>query len=230
MKMSFEALLGILLESLPDEPDIFVLQIGAGDGMMGDFLYPYLTQRQWRALLLEPHAPAFARLCSTYAGSPSVQCVQLAISDRDGQQDLYFVRDTTGLPWWADQLPSLMSDVILSHQSLIPDLRERLEVASIPCQTIESLVSSCSIDHADVVAVDAEGLDAVIVSDALKAGMNPQFLLFEHKHLAAEDRQNLQVLLRKNYTVIDGPYDTICIRNGSSAQQILLLYEWVEGP
>ena len=90
--------------------------------------------------------------------------------------------------------------------------------------------ASFSIGHADIVAVDAEGLDALIVTDVLKAGLQPLVLLFEHKHLSQAARQTLLRLLRENCTVIEGPYDTLCTRNGSSAEQTILRHEWSHSP
>lgn len=221
MNISFDEILSEVVESFPDGAEVFVLQIGAGDGITGDFLHASLTLKRWRALLLEPHPRAFERLCTTYRDCPYVQCVQSAIAEHDGFNDLYAVRDTTGLPWWADQIPSLRADVIFSHETLIPDLKERVEVISIPCQTIATLMTSFSFEHADIAAIDAEGLDALIVSDMLKAGLLPQMILFEHKHLRHRERQSLISDLQVGYILVDGPWDTLCVRRSSHTAQIL---------
>lgn len=218
MAAPLDNLLSDAMESFADGSEVFLLQIGAGDGKSGDFLYPYLIRNGWRALLVEPHGPAFARLCSTYADFPSIKCCQMAISDRDGVQDFYSIRDTEGLPWWADQIPSLISDVILSHEILIPDLRERMVVTTVPCQKIETLIKVQAIERIDIVAVDTEGMDAVIVNDILRQGINPQLILFEHKHLGAEVRSSLNEQLLKSYTVVVGPFDTLCVRRSSYAE------------
>lgn len=218
MAGQFDSLLSQAMESFADGSEVFLLQIGAGDGRSGDFLYPYLIKKGWRALLIEPHGPAFDRLCTTYADFPTIKCCQMAISDHNGVQDFYSVADTDGLPWWADQIPSLISDVILSHESLIPDLRERIVVTSMPCQKIETLVKAHAIERIDIVAVDTEGMDALIVNDILRAGINPQLMLFEHKHLGAEVRSSLSEKLLKSYTVVEGPYDMLCIHRSSFAE------------
>lgn len=221
MTISFDEILSEVVESFPDGTEVFVLQIGAGDGITGDFLHACLRRKRWRALLLEPHPRAFELLCTTYWDCPCVQCVQSAIAEHDGFIDLYAVRDTTGLPWWADQIPSLRADVIFSHETLIPDLRERVEVISVPCQTIATLMTSFSFEQADIAAVDAEGLDALIVSDMLKAGLLPQLILFEHKHLRHRERQSLISDLLVGYILVDGPWDTLCVRRSSRAAHIL---------
>ena len=221
MTSSFDILYSEVMESFPDGPDVFLLQVGAGDGITGDFLHPYLIRKGWRALLLEPHAPVFARLCRTYEDLPAIQCIQMAISDRDGIQDFYSVRDIEGLPWWADQIHSLQPDVVFSHHEHIPELRDRIQVSLIPCQTISTLINSFELSQVDIVAVDTEGLDAVVVADVLRAGLQPQAILFEHKHLNHDVRQALLPELLDDYLLVEGPWDTLCVRRGSRASRIL---------
>ena len=218
MSSTFSGFMSEIMDSLPDGPNVFLLQIGAGDGTTGDLIHPYLVRKGWRALLLEPEATAFERLCQVYANTPDVRCCQIAISDRDGPQNFYSVRNIEGLPWWADQISSLKRDVIMSHQPMIPDLAGRLDIRSVSCQRVETLIREHSIEAVDIVAVDTEGLDALIVSDILLAGLAPKVLLFEHKHLPTDVRAALHEQLQEHYTVVNGPYDTLCIlRNSSSA-------------
>lgn len=198
---------------ISDDPDGFVLQIGAGDGLHGDFLHSWLKNSLCKALLLEPVAHVYKSLCQNYSHKLNIQCERFAISNRDATHELYRIGDMQGLPWWADQLATFSRNVILSHRSQIPDIDERIITETVECLTMRTLVQRFSIRKISLLAVDTEGFDANVIIQTINCGLLPDLILFEHKHLAQTTIQLLHQLLDyREYRKSIGPYDTLCSR------------------
>ena len=215
--VSFEEALQDGLRRLPDTADVFVLQIGAGDGIHGDFLHVWLQRSRWKALLLEPVSHVFDTLCQSYADQPDVHCEKVAISDRDVSRELFRIGDLHGLPWWADQLGSFDRTVILSHHSSIPDIDSRIVGEVVNCLTMRSLLEQYSIRHINLLAVDTEGFDADVIQQTLDHGVVPDLILFEHKHLTQDTIRSLHQRLESlEYQLTTGQYDTFSSRRHRS--------------
>jgi hypothetical protein len=181
-----------------------ILQIGAGDGRSGDFLHEFLTSTQCSAVLLEPVAHVFDLLTHTYRGYPSITCRRIAVSAVPGERILYRVSNTSGLPWWADQLASFDKNVVLSHSKLIPNL--------------EALLTTESVWTVTPANVLTEGHDDVILSEFLKVNCIPQIVIFEHKHLSPSRTAELEARLREHeFELTHGPADTIACHRGFRA-------------
>lgn len=59
----------------------FVVQVGAMDGKAYDPLYPYLSEGNWRGLLVEPLPDMYAQLQETYKDCDRIRFVNVAIAD-----------------------------------------------------------------------------------------------------------------------------------------------------
>ena len=195
-----------------------ILQIGAGDGRSGDFLHEFLTSTQCSAVLLEPVSHVFDLLTHTYRGYPSITCRRIAVSAVPGERILYRVSNTSGLPWWADQLASFDKNVVLSHSKLIPNLEALLTTESVWTVTPANVLTEFRFTHLDLLAIDTEGHDDVILSEFLKVNCIPQIVIFEHKHLSPSRTAELEARLREHeFELTHGPADTIACHRGFRA-------------
>lgn len=211
--LNFDETFNNSLRDLGATPDPFVLQVGAGDGVHGDFLHPWLQRMHWRALLLEPVEHVYEALCRSYADRKNIQCARIAIGDHTGSSELFRIGDLTGLPWWADQLASFHKHVILSHQASIPDIGNRIVSETVECLTMSMLLTRFSIEHISLLAVDTEGFDANVIRQTLDQGVVPDLILFEHKHLAEDNIRSLYRRLESlEYRLTQGLSDTFCSR------------------
>ena len=202
------------LRSLASRSDVFVLQVGAADGIQGDLVHSFLTTANCSALLLEPVPELYQRLLQTYAEYRRIRCAQLAIGREDGELTLFRIRDCTGLPRWAEQLASIHLHVIKSHSELIPELRDRIMAEKVPCLTIDTLCDRFNIDHIDLAAIDTEGFDLEIIHQILDIGQRPAVLLFEHKHVCEDEYEKLAARLHAGgYTLHADDSDTLCQSN-----------------
>ena len=210
---SFPLVVDQCLRRLASQSDVFVLQIGAAEGILGDYIHSYLTNSPWDALLLEPISDLFDRLVVNYQNAPRVRCERLAIASHDGTANLYRLDSCDGLPWWAEQLASLDRNVIASHESLIPGLANRIVCEAVPCTTVSTLIERFGIRTVEFAAIDTEGHDAAIILQLLEARLLPDCILFEHKHLAQTELKLLHDRLESDgYFRIDGSDDSLCSR------------------
>jgi FkbM family methyltransferase len=191
----------------------FFIQVGANDGTTDDPLHTAVQTRSWQGLAIEPLPHLFQRLIETYAKSPHVTCLRIAISDRPGYRDMYYVQPRPSDPYWVDQLGSFSRDVVMSHAGAVADLSQRVLVQPVEVRSLLQLVIQHQISRIDLLHVDAEGHDDVVVSSIdFEAAWAPKFILFEHDHLA-ERRSNLELLLaRKGYKLHHFEYDTLAWR------------------
>ena len=68
----------------------------------------------------------------------------------------------------------------------------------VPAITLTQALVGTGIDHPDVLLVDTEGFDAGIVHIALDAGMRPNLVQYEHKHLTNRGRRCISKRLMRN--------------------------------
>ena len=75
----------------PDTPKV-VVDVGANDGFYGSNSFPFVA-RGWRAVLIEPHPVAFARLQKRFARASRVTCLNVACAESSGKRPLYLGTD-----------------------------------------------------------------------------------------------------------------------------------------
>lgn len=223
MSGTIESRLQKCIQRLSWNGPIKVLQVGAGDGKTGDHLHSFLTGTECDALLLEPVTHIFEKLRQTYADYPRVTCMQLAVSESPGCRPLYRVGQLEGLPWWADQLASFDRSVVMSHVDEIPNLSDLIVTDEVDCVTPAQLIDQFQLKNTQLLAIDTEGHDGILVRAFLAAGLSPQVILFEHKHLTPDCRLETQgVLTSAGYRLLSDPADTLgCSK---SMNQLLTIF------
>jgi FkbM family methyltransferase len=201
----------VLSHHLLRNPDLTFLQIGAFDGRQADPLYQFVTRYHWRGVLVEPMPDAFAKLQEAYRGEPQVQLRNVAVAQVDGKRSLYYLRrDAAGLPAWAPMLASFDRDVVLRHESQIPNISDFIEMTEVPCVTLSSLVKETGLDRIDLLQIDTEGWDYEILKLIDFDQMKPAIINYEHAHLNPDDWDAaVGLLVRNGYRVGVGRYDTV---------------------
>jgi hypothetical protein len=96
------------VDGLADQ--IFFVQIGAHDGKTGDHLRPFVLERGWKGVMVEPVMASFQKLVDNYAGLPGLSFVRAAVADRDGE--IEFWRCIEDAPVWMSLLASLRREVV----------------------------------------------------------------------------------------------------------------------
>lgn len=194
-------------------PDFFFVQIGANNGQTNDPLYQVVTKFHLRGLCVEPLPSFFETLKRNYEGYPRVKFENTAIASTSGPIKLYRVHSQDGtLPKWCEGLGSFFSEVIKSHKNLVPDIERYLVEEQVQGMTFEELARKHQINRIDLLHVDTEGFDSEVLKQVFQTGFRPSLVLFEHKHLKAEEKAaRMSALRQSGYTLYEGRDDILCV-------------------
>jgi FkbM family methyltransferase len=211
-----------LIRAFADTHDeAFFVEIGSNDGVQHDFLRPFILERKWRGIMVEPVPYVFARLRDNYGSLGRVELENAAIADHDGTLPFFHLREAGaeergGLPGWYDGIGSFDRDVVASHADHIPDIEDRIVRSEVPALTFESLCRKHDVSELDLVLVDTEGYDFEIVRSIDLAARHPRVLVYEHFHLTAEDRERCaQHVRERGYETMEEGFDTWCLDTGT---------------
>jgi len=183
----------------------FFVEIGAHNGIQGDFLHPYVVKNRWRGMLVEPVKRLYDQLLSNYKNHAGLIFENVAISNTIETRDFYRLRETADpIPGWSDQLGSFCVDVLLRHKNVIPNIEDYLVVETIQCTTLDQLLEKHGVKKVDLIKIDVEGYDFEIIKTIDFAKIKPKILIYEWKHLSQSDLDECHALLkRKGYFRIE---------------------------
>ena len=176
------------------------VEIGANDGVLFDPLRPYIAERQWHGVLVEPIPHIFERLEGNYRDHPRIKLERAAIADRAGSRPMYFVRDGAeedGLSPWRDAIASFDREHVIAELGEVTDPEALVESVEVPCMTVEELCAKHELGTPDLILIDAEGADAEIVASIDLERLRPRLLVYEHVNLDDDERGRLEAAARR---------------------------------
>jgi FkbM family methyltransferase len=192
------------------------IQVGSNNGIIGDPLYPYIIEKLWTGVLIEPVPYLFEELKNTYKNVTSrLQFENSAIASQNGNLKFYRLQkcDLPGMPVWYDQLGSFKKEVILRHRDVIPHFDSLLIQEQVASITFEGLIKKYSIQKVDLVHIDTEGYDYEILKLIPFEQLNIELIMFEHVHLTSKEYyQAIQLLKKNDYKIGRENNDTIGIK------------------
>jgi FkbM family methyltransferase len=186
---------------------VFV-KVGANDGVTGDPCSDLLLAHpNWAGLLVEPVPHYGSRLRANFNDAQRFRIEQVAVGAINGRSTFYYVdpaarAELHDLPSWFDQIGSFDRNHIMKHLDgiLAPYI---IEVPIEVC-TLTKLLLRNNIDRVDLLHIDAEGYDYEVLAGCDFSLFAPLLILVEHKHLNAEKREKLLLMLReRQYLVRD---------------------------
>ncbi|MGP8198178.1 MAG: FkbM family methyltransferase [Limisphaerales bacterium] len=182
------------------------VQVGANDGITVDPIRPFLRDT-WRGVLVEPNPSVFKMLQSNCSGFPLLELENVAITETDGDMDLFVPKESVDA--------SLRTDVVTPKLGILPSR----EVVKVHCVTLAALFQKHKITDLDLFLVDAEGYDYKIMRQLLATPVYPAIIQFEHGAMTREEFSILsKLLVVQNYTLSIVNHDTICTRSSSKTQ------------
>ena len=200
-----------------DYQDIFVLKIGANDGITSDPLATLLlTDSRYRGLLVEPIPTYAAMLRANYGTCSRFAIEQAAVAASSGTATMYYVDENAlkgignGNLDWLRSIASLDRRHVIKHLS--PELHSAVKEASVECLTVNALLSRNNVQKIDLLHIDCEGFDYVILRQFDFTTLRPRIVLFEQKHLTAQDRQAAKIMMKlAGYKVEEMETDVFCL-------------------
>jgi FkbM family methyltransferase len=199
----------------------FLVQIGANDGddFVRSVIRRYGRRRDIKAILVEPQPYFCTKLLNNYEKMHDIKIMNVAVSDSDREATLYYIDyGAKDVPGWAKGLGSFDRDVVLSHEDLFTGLGQSIKTLNVKCVTVPELLSDTPNGTLDVLVIDTEGHDYVILKQFDFTQVRPKLIVFESKHLSADDLARSDAMLcgAGYYVVHSGTDNSIAIRSDVS--------------
>ena len=175
---------------------LFMINIGAMDGVLFDGMSGYADMYNSDVLYVEPMKPHFDRLVKHKGGNPGNKFENSAISNYNGTINM-------------KTIPIEIVDQGLVHHAFYGmsvidptkngmgsegdrEVVEKYAVdAVVNCITWDTLVQKHNIDHFDVMSVDTEGHDYIIFSQIDLNKFKPRLIRLEWCNMTDEEKTNI---------------------------------------
>lgn len=194
------------------------LQVGSHVGKTDkDPLFNKITAgTNMNIILIEPMVELFNKLVVNYSHKShnnNIQFMNIAVSNHDGVLDLYkYPPPDSKTSWfsaqkqpiWRDQLTSVHREHLESHGFADAPVNK----VTVPCKTLNTIISENNITSIDNLFTDTEGHDYDILMDMDLSIVKPKNILFESIHTDGSHKKgsNYRTLLDKfttnGYTII----------------------------
>lgn len=179
---------------------IFVLNIGAMDGMMFDEMHGYTTMYNFRGLYVEPIPYLFEKLKNGIGSDNLFE--NSAISDYNGEIEMIMIDKNAIDNGLVHNCFYGMSAVYppkngLNSKDDEETVKKYGKLIKVPCITFETLMSKHNISIFDVVKIDAEGHDYQIFKQISLNKYKPQVIRLEWVNLSDEEHKHIIDIFNK---------------------------------
>ncbi|QXT34169.1 hypothetical protein KV697_09925 [Sphingomonas sanguinis] len=218
---------------LDQDADRMVWQIGAADGMLVDPLRPVMINYDPPAVLLEPNPYMFAALERGYRKNRNAMLLPFAYGIEGGELVLNAINPgkvtELGLPRWVIGLSSIYDDKNAIGGKTVDEatklqIQSCIEKIAVPVVTYQDVLAKTGGRAADILVVDAEGMDKAIILDILARGALPMVIHFEIQCLEAEEQHALLTALESDYVILRFGNDMTAYRSDVIAEYARTLY------
>ncbi|WP_296619084.1 FkbM family methyltransferase [Marivirga sp.] len=205
---------------------IFVIQVGANDGINRDPIHKFVKRDGWHGLLIEPQPDVFRyQLFPLYMRDEGIFMENIAIGDKISLMDMYkisFTRErwATGLttfhrPVLQDKVDSGRVAEIAKENGIKAPARKEdfIDTLKVESKTFDFLRAKYQIKEVDVLQIDVEGFDYEVIKMYDLSQNKPKVVVFESRHLEHQDYEEAEQYFRDNGFLIkklDG--DSIAVR------------------
>ena len=183
-------------------PDAFVVQIGAMDGVSFDDIRGYTNTFNWNGLFVEPMPEMFDRLVSSYLHRDDGDVVfeNSAISDYDGEIEMIRIPPDVVDSGKVHACFNGMSAVYPPRNGLGSEgdkktVEQYAQKIKVPCITIQTLLKRHNISNIDILVIDAEGHDWQIFKAFDLRKYKPSFIKIEFINLTDTEQAQLKTKL-----------------------------------
>lgn len=173
-----------------------VMVVGAYDGMQNDPIGHFVLKHDCDGVFVEPQPGAFARLRANLGSRRNLHCVNAAVDGLKGERQFFHVPPgLSGLPAWSEQLGSFCRAHIEKHEASAPGLSAHISSIVVPTTTFDSLLDEFQIGTIDVLQIDAEGMDAQLLSGFPFHRTRPALLHYEIAHMTPHELSSTRAML-----------------------------------
>jgi len=174
-----------------------VIVVGAYDGVENDPLANFIRKHVCRGILLEPQPAIFARLRENIGCLPGLELVNAAVAQASGALPLFYVpAGIEGLPHWVTQLASFSREHIVGHEDRAPGVSRHIATLTVDTLSFDDLLDRYQLPAIDVLQIDAEGMDALLLSWFPFERIRPGLIHYEISHIGVVDLERARARLR----------------------------------
>lgn len=200
--------------------DIFVIQIGAMDGVSFDDTRGFLDLYKWNSLLVEPVPFLFKKLKNNFKDRNNYIFEMSAISDKDGEVKMLTIPSEViekeelhpGYEGMSAVYP-LKNGFGSNYQRDI-DVKNKFGInIKVPSLTFKSLLKKHNIQNFDILICDAEGHDWKIFKQIDLNVYRPKFIRLEYINLTEEEKSLVISKLKNNGYIFEIGQDIDAVDN-----------------
>ena len=193
------------------QKNIYVIQVGANDGITRDPIHKFVKRDHWKGVLIEPQVSVFRnRLFPIYQRDEDIMLENIAISKENGLMDMYRIsfckeRWATGLTTFdrktlEGKVESGQIDHNAKNSGITPpaDKKDYIEAFKVETKSFDFLREKYAIKQVDVLQIDAEGFDFEIIK-LYDLGRNKvKVVVFESCHLSKDEYAEVEAYFAGN--------------------------------
>lgn len=170
------------------------IQIGVNDGINSDFVRKRVLNHAWTGLLIEPHPSYFKMAQEAYAGYEGVYWENCAISDSNGEEELYYVKEVPKDKNYLIGVASFDRGHIIKH-GVEPD---NIDSKKVPTITLSRLINKYKLSNIDLLVIDVEGHEYNALRSADFNYFKPKLIVIETSHMSRDDFVKIVQLFPEN--------------------------------
>ncbi|MFQ3212559.1 MAG: FkbM family methyltransferase [Marivirga sp.] len=180
--------------------NIFVVQVGANDGINHDPIHKFVKRDGWKGVLIEPQPDVFRyQLFPLYMRNKGIYMENIAISNEIALMDMYKIsfsneRWATGLttfhkPTLQEKVDRGDVDIIAERKGIRTpkDKADYINQVKVEAKTFDFIRAKYQITDVDVLQIDVEGFDFEVVKLYDLSTHKPKVIVFESGHLNDAD-------------------------------------------
>ena len=205
----FPVLPPLVRERLARGEELFIVQVGANDGILDDPLRELIHAHRLPGLLIEPLPDLFERLKHNYRDQSQLAFENVAILDHEGTVEIHRVRSDADVPEHWHGIAGFNRDNLLT-QGVPPSC---IAAVTVQATTLRALLAKHGVTRIGLLQIDTEGYDYEVIRAALEAGIFPDMVNYEHCWLMPHTRLACKQLLdRHGYQFVEVGKDTLAVR------------------
>ncbi len=198
-----EAMLRLVFDCFDAQTEnVVALQVGANDGRMDDPIFKYLTQSDWKGVLVEPHPAYFSDLEKTHKGNPNVALVHAAVGETPGKLVLYHIdeNEREACPQWLRGCASMERERLIyavnrANRRAKLSLSERITTnTEVVATRLDSILEEHDVKP-NLLLVDVEGHELPVMKSFDIGNHDFKLVVIEQNSGRAEERRELVELL-----------------------------------
>jgi FkbM family methyltransferase len=203
---------GALQSLLKVRGTIRFVQVGGSDCGLNDPLTAYVLSNNAKGLIIEPIPEYFFKAQERYKSISGLKFYNCAIDFKRGIKKMYKIKNIPGLPDWAYQVCSFSKEILLKHKNFIPQIENLIETENVPTAPLLDLLQESGFEDVDLLLIDTEGYDAEVLKMFPFHLHRPLLVIFEHKHLPEDKKNNaLRLLAEFKYKIYEQAEDVVAV-------------------